>query len=209
MIFKKIGKFFLYALSLLLVLFTVFAITNGSGDQGLAGHGRIKNLTGDLTMFRDTTQKYQAAYHALPGDDANASKRWTGSPNGNGDGVIQGEFNALKQAHESAMFWQHLKSAGLIDKDFSTNVQLGWVGVQMAGPTPASPMMLCSADLTWRLAQGVDTKMDDGVPNTGTVLAYLQDGKLLADAANPTRGTPVASYDSKLEDRLYTVCQLK
>lgn len=209
MTFNKIGKFFLYAVALLLVLFIIFAATNGSGDQGLAGKGRIKNLANDLTMLREATQKYLTLHQALPGDDANASKRWAGSPNGNGDGVIQGEFNTLKQEHESAMFWLHLKNAGLIDKEFSTNIQLGLVGVQMAGPSPSSPMVICSADLTWRLAEGVDTKIDDGVPNAGSVVAFLQDGKVLADATNPTRGTPIASYDSKVEDNLYTVCLVK
>jgi hypothetical protein len=209
MTLKTIGKFFLYVVALLVVLFLVFGITSGSGDEGLAGKGRIKNLAGNLTMVREATQKYQAAHQALPGDDANASKRWTGVANGNGDGVIQGEFNTRKQEHESAMVWQHLKSANLVDKDFSTNILLGLVGVQMAGVASSSPVMICTADLTWRLAQGVDALIDDGVPSTGAVLSYFQNGKVLADAANPTRGSPVITFDSKLEDALYTVCQQK
>jgi hypothetical protein len=209
MTLRKIGKFLLYVIALLVVLFAVFGITSGSGDEGLAGKARIKNFAENLTMLREVMQKYQAAHQALPGDDANASKRWTGIANGNGDGVIQGEFNSRKQDHESAMFWQHLKSAGLVDRDFSTNIQLGLVGVQMAGAASSSPVMICSADLTWRLAQGADALIDDGVPNTGAVMSYLQNGKVLADAANPTRGSPVITFDSKLEDALYTVCQHK
>jgi hypothetical protein len=79
----------------------------------------------------------------------------------------------------------------------------------MAGAASSSPVMICSADLTWRLAQGADALIDDGVPNTGAVMSYLQNGKVLADAANPTRGSPVITFDSKLEDALYTVCQHK
>lgn len=54
----------------------------------------------------------------------------------------------------------------------------GMVGVQTASGPPASieirGLVLCSSNLTGKIAEAIDIQLDDGKPGTGTLRAYYQ-----------------------------------
>ncbi len=83
-------------------------------------------------------------------------------------------------------------------------------GDAAAGPTLTNAgngfvgLIICSANLPDKIAIAVDTQMDDGVPNTGTVRAILQ------AAPNPTIGVGLAAVGpAYLENgtNIYTLCR--
>lgn len=208
---KLIGKIVTVVLALVVAAFIASGVSSGSaGDKGFIGSAKEKNIANDITKIREAVKKYQDLYHALPGDDARAESRWVGIRNGNGDGLITGEFNARRPEVESALFWVHLERAGLLSRDFNTNAVLGLVGVEMHGKAGEVPsLIICSSNLTSRLAEGVDKMLDDGVPNTGSIWGFTQTVKVQADVADSTPNALATAYDHQAQDLLYTVCQLK
>ena len=208
---KGIGKIFAITVALLVVAFIVIGVSSGSaGDKGFVGSAKVKNIANDITKTRDAVKKYQDLYHALPGDDSGAESRWSGTRNGNGNGMITGEFNERRPEVESALFWIHLERAGILSSNANTNAVSGLVGVEMHGKAGEVPsLIICSSNLTSRLAEGVDKMLDDGIPNTGAILGFTQSAKVQADVADSTPKAMTTVYDHQAPDLLYTVCQLK
>src|SRR5438094_8822899 len=64
--------------------------------QEMITQAKIKNVINDFNGIAVAVTSYQDRYRALPGDDANATTRWTTQApgKGNGDGVILGFYNA-------------------------------------------------------------------------------------------------------------------
>src|SRR5512135_3231819 len=56
--------------------------------QEMITQAKIKNVVNDFNGITAAVNSYKDRYRALPGDDTTASGRWTGSVNGNGDGVF-------------------------------------------------------------------------------------------------------------------------
>ena len=208
---KLIGKIGAIVLALMVVAFIAIGVTSGSaGDKGFVGSAKEKNIANGITKIREASTKYKDLCQALPGDDARAESRWAGARNGNGDGLITGEFNERRPEVESALFWIHLERAGLLSSDFNTNAVSGLVGVEMHGKAGKGHILIiCSSNLTSRLAEGVDEMLDDGVPNTGSILGFTQTVKVQADVADSAPNAKAKAYDHQNQDLLYTVCQLK
>ncbi len=166
--------------------------------QEMITQGRIKNAIIDFTGTTAAYYAYIDRYKTLPGDDNQASTRWgttilPSSANGNGDGIITGQYNATGAASsETQFFWMHLRAAGLVVGQASSpkqpiNSAGGIVGVQTgSGPSSGSPsgvlktnssdtgfisLMVCSSGLPDRVAAAVDMQLDDGVTNTGNIRA--------------------------------------
>src|SRR6266404_5761582 len=61
--------------------------------QEMITQARIKNIINDVTV---AVTSYQDRYRAIPGDDLNATTRWTvqAPASGNGNGAIAGLYNA-------------------------------------------------------------------------------------------------------------------
>src|SRR5437773_2540751 len=86
--------------------------------QEMITQAKIKNVINDFNGVTVAVTSYQDRYRALPGDDGNATTRWTtqNPASGNGDGVILGKYNATvagaapAAAEESNLFWQHLRT---------------------------------------------------------------------------------------------------
>jgi len=180
--------------------------------QEMITQAKIKNLINDFNGVTVAITSYQDRYRALPGDDQNATTRWTTQApgKGNGDGVIAGTYNANDtggtagapaDGKESNLFWQHLRIAGFVS-GLTTgtgsgtpafNAAGGLVGVEsgVAGTSGLgfTSTIVCFSNLPDKIASALDGQMDDGAPNTGTVRAQLQ------AAANPnTAATPATSY---------------
>jgi len=167
--------------------------------QEMITQAKIKNLVADLNGITAAMNSYQDRYKALPGDDKGAAARWATTSSGNGDGVVQGAYNAVvpgtltgQTSPESVFFWHHLRLAGFLSgtgADQPFNAVSGKMGVQtgdgaatpgqvLASTTPViagfTSLIVCSANLPDKIAGSADAQMDDGIGTTGSVRGMLQ-----------------------------------
>jgi hypothetical protein len=126
---------------------------------------------------------------------------------------------------EACSWWDHLRKAGFVSGNGPQqpfNALTGQIGVQTGdgvSPTPgptlfnvAPPagngfvgLIICSANLPDKIAIAVDTQMDDGVSNQGTVRGVIQ------SAPNPNIGAgQVATQPPGYQEtgtNVYTLCR--
>ncbi|MCL2643937.1 MAG: prepilin-type cleavage/methylation domain-containing protein, partial [Betaproteobacteria bacterium] len=99
-----------------------------------------------------------------------------------GNGTIDGDWDAAATASvESIYFWQHVRFANLATGSTDTsnpnflplNSVGGRIGVQSGGS--AAPLgvpgsyVICSAGIPGKLVRQLDSTLDDGDPETGTM----------------------------------------
>src|SRR5216684_711379 len=162
--------------------------------QEMITQARIKNIINDFNGVTVAVTSYQDRYRAIPGDDLNASARWTvqAPASGDGNGVIKGLYNAPPgatapaTAAESNLFWQHLRIAGFVpglttgagSGTQPPNAASGIVGVQNAVAAGIglgfTSLIVCFANLPEKVASAVDGQMDDSNPASGQVRGQLQ-----------------------------------
>ena len=167
--------------------------------QEMITQAKIKNIINDFNGVTVAVTSYQDRYRAIPGDDQNASTRWTtqAPASGNGDGVINvlnkykdndtgGTGGAPAASAESNLFWQHLRIAGFVPGLTSgtgsgspppnaaggiIGVESGVVGTKGLGFTS---LIICFSNLPEKVASAVDGQMDDAKPASGQIRAQLQ-----------------------------------
>ena len=94
--------------------------------QELINSAKVKNMARDFQNVQVYIYGYQDKFKALPGDDRNVVAHVTGSTlatsggAARGDGVIGGEWDSITATDESALFWQHVRLAGLAAGPTST-----------------------------------------------------------------------------------------
>jgi hypothetical protein len=165
--------------------------------QEMITQAKIKNLINDFNGVTVAVTSYQDRYRALPGDDPNATARWTtqAPASGNGNGIIAGLYNANdtggtngapSNAGESNLFWQHLRIAGFVpgltmgngSGQPPTNAAGGIIGVESGTPGTNglgfTSTIICFSNLPEKVASAIDGQVDDGAPNSGQVRAQLQ-----------------------------------
>lgn len=189
---KKAAGFTLIELAIVLVIIGLLlgGVLKG---QELVHSAKVKSLASDFRNIQTFIYSYQDKYRALPGDDA-ASTLHTGCASaangscadGDGDGLIEGNWDSTTPADESVRFWQHIRLAGLAagatdpsnSAFYPRNADGGRIGIQSASVAGATPSGLngayiaCSAGLLGRYAKHLDTLMDDGATSTGAVRTY-------------------------------------
>jgi len=196
--------------------------------QEMITQAKIKNIMADFSGISAAYHGYQDRYRAIPGDDPGAA-RWPGgvvSTSGTtGNGVVSGTYNNVCPAvivagsPESCNFWAHLRLAGFVSGSGGSqpfNAVTGLIGVQtgdgaggatmmdaQATPQGFSGLIICSANIPDKIAAAVDTQMDDGIGNTGTLRALLQ------TVPNPNIGAGQAATPAYLETggNIYTLCR--
>jgi prepilin-type N-terminal cleavage/methylation domain-containing protein len=192
--------------------------------QEMITQAKIKNVIADITGVSAAMYGYQDRYRALPGDDRNATARWTAAPAlpapvaNNGNGVIEGTYNSATATDESRLFWDHLRRAGFISgagNEQPFNAVSGRTGVQTGdgagGPVGVlgiagnsqhfNGLILCTANLPDKIAISIDAQMDDGNGQAGSVRA-------LAGGGNPALPANQAA-SAYVEDGVttYVVCR--
>ncbi len=191
--------------------------------QEMIENAKIKSVINDMKGVSAAYYSYQDRYKAIPGDDAAASTRFTGAVNGGGNGAITGVYTAVAVpalAAESNNFWQHTRMAGFLSGTATAAVALpsnnavgGLLGVQsqvsaaggstygLTGP------VVCAGSIPWKIAQAVDTQLDDGDSATGNVRAGDTGAANLATAAatSAVYGPGVAAT-AVLEAGMHTIC---
>ncbi len=188
--------------------------------QEMITQAKIKNAIADFSGISAAYHGYYDRYRKLPGDDNQAATRWTdltaANDNGDGDGVVEGAYNGTGNI-ESRNFWLHLRKSGFVagnGKDQPFNAVTGMLGVQTGdAASPVGPalqdasgngfvgLMMCSANLPDKIAIAVDTQMDDGVANTGTVRGQSQ------TAPNPSVAATATAAYAETGTNIYTICR--
>ncbi|MBF0182040.1 MAG: prepilin-type N-terminal cleavage/methylation domain-containing protein [Magnetococcales bacterium] len=115
---------------------------------------RIKRLAMDVEAVGAAARVYVERYHALPGDDPLAGRRWPESRSGDGDGTL-GEG-------ERAGFWEHLRRAGLFIRR-GGGLEIGFGVLGLPG------LALCFTDATPEAGRLYDLEFDDGEAGSGRV----------------------------------------
>lgn len=188
---KKQSGFTLIELAIVLVIIGLLlgGVLKG---QELITQAKIKNVIADFSGTTVAYYGYQDRYKAIPGDDLNATSRWGATiPSGNGNGSLAGNYNdnvnAPAATDETSLFWLHLRQSGFVGGSGGqdpTNAFSGMLGVQAGGDALRTAvatagsgftgLIICSANIADKAAVAIDTQLDDGVPNTGTVRAVTQ-----------------------------------
>ncbi|MGC2518795.1 MAG: prepilin-type N-terminal cleavage/methylation domain-containing protein [Burkholderiales bacterium] len=193
--------------------------------QEMITQAKIKNVINDFNGITAAVTSYQDRYRAIPGDDQGATARWTAAnPNhGNSDGIITGLYNANDTAGtggapaaiaESNLFWQHLRLSGFVPGPTSgtgsgtppPNATGGILGVEtgVAGTSGMgfTSLIICTSNLTDKIAIAVDTQMDDSAIATGQVRGNLQ-----AAPNPPTKATADATAYAETGTNQYLLCK--
>ena len=193
--------------------------------QELINSARVKNIGTDFRNIPLFIYGYQDKFRALPGDDPRVATHLTGAtlattPAGTqGNGVINGTWFSTTITDESYLFWQHVRLAGLAPGVTTvgaagflpTNASGGTIGIQ-SGTTVAasSPIqaggvgisgayVICSTSILGKFVKQLDSQMDDGETNTGSMMA--------TPTTTPAALGAAATATSDINDALtYTVC---
>jgi prepilin-type N-terminal cleavage/methylation domain-containing protein len=199
------------AVVLMIIALLIGAILKG---QQLINASKVKQLESDFTNIPLMIYAYQDKYKAIPGDDKNATNRFSGSStyvqNGNGDGLINGSGFDLNPVNESYIIWQHLRLAGLMSgepnlysNDYmplnalgkSIHIQSGSENAKTSptldglGHAIRGTYIICSRGIPGELAISLDIHLDDGNPATGSMLITPDVDSFAVGATSATVGT--------------------
>ena len=180
--------------------------------QELINSAKVKNMANDFRTVPIFIYGYQDKFKRLPGDDDGANdsrfsgyKKATASGQTQKNGVIEGLWNSSDVTSENVLFWQHVRGVGLASGsiDFTssttaslpTNAEGGRIGIQMT-PVPITGMSgtyyVCSENISTKTAQQLDTTVDDGKPDSGTMRAQATyDSTKGGDSTWPASGSMV------------------
>ena len=182
--------------------------------QELINSAKVKNLANDFRVIPTYLYAFQDKFKALPGDDGQATTHMStcAAPcqNGNGNGVINGNWNSTTATDESAQFWGHVRLANLAAGPTSTadadyypkNAVTGRLGITSATAAQTvagltGTYLICSAGIQGKFAKQLDIQMDDGNTATGS-MRTVADGTASGGAAIAT-----GTVD---DGTAYTVC---
>ena len=174
--------------------------------QELINSAKVKNLSTDFRNIPVFIYGYQDKFKALPGDDLTATAHvGSTATNGNGNGIIDGNYNAA--TGESFNFWQQVRLAGLAPGPTNTtaldyipkNAVGGIIGITNATNSPITGLkgsyIICSNAISGKFAKQLDITLDDGATDTGSMMV----------STVTSGGTPIATA-SIVDDTTYLVC---
>jgi len=203
----KSSGFTLVELAIVLVIISLLmgGILKG---QELINSAKVKNLANDFRAVSAAYYGYLDRFRAVPGDDKAATTHVGASKEGDGDGMIEGAWNATYNSEgsaqsESYIFWEHVRRAGLLSGSTSTNTtsylpdnanggRIGITGMNAAtagvGPITDSgykaTFFVCSGNINGRLAKQLDTMLDDGETSAGSMRAAKTEESSSVTTAN-------------------------
>jgi len=165
------------AIVLVIIGLMIGAILKG---QAMIENARMKRLIADKDALSAAVYTYFDRYTYFPGDDSQASSRFSGAPNGDGDGSIEGGY-CDSSGEESCNIFRHLRYADLLTGDPSdSNVSTMLPRNPYGGVTNVFTYTLNGVNGIWvtyknipgEVARDLDTKYDDGTGNSGSIQCY-------------------------------------
>ncbi len=139
--------------------------------QEIIKNAKIKNIENSINGMIASVATYQERYHALPGDDPRADSRWSGAGKGDGDGKVENGNGT----DEGEYFWDHLRRAGIIPGSGDappTHAFGGAMTVNYECHGIYNSVFLRLANITGEIAEIIDQKLDDGIPNSGSLRGH-------------------------------------
>ncbi len=140
--------------------------------QEMITNAKLKRIESDNAGIAAAMFSYQDRYLQLPGDDDDASNRFDVTvTNGNGSGLIEGAWDSSTSTDESAIFWSHLRAAGLMAGDSATitrptNAYGGKIGVQ-DGFAGIAGHVTVFGQIEGPIAKILEARLDDGKADAG------------------------------------------
>ncbi|MCA1857093.1 type II secretion system GspH family protein [Massilia oculi] len=186
----------------------------------------VKALLGEMDDVKHMLYAYREQFGRVPGDDGTAQNRfpntvgsdwYVGSANNALiDGTTSSDWwgyhmdfpNSGLVQHEEALFWHHVRRAGLATGDpryfGAFNAVKGVLGISSTKNMPTRPpgisaqYNVCSSTIPGKLARMMDAEVDDGDAESGMMWAAAETNNRPVKTA--TQATP---YDN---EKRYTVC---
>ena len=204
---KKQSGFTLVEIAIVLVIVGLL-IGGVLKGQEMITNAKLKRVESDNAGLAAAMFSYQDRYLQLPGDDSAANNRFTvytaTTANGLGDGTIGDgtdwdipiSTTWTDGGQETLKFFAHLRAAGLVpggglDSTRPTNAYGGQIGIQDGSLGIAGHVTVFGA-IEGPIALIIESRLDDGVGNTGRVQADKIDG---AENMNAGSTTAEAAYD--------------
>ncbi|WP_223871877.1 prepilin-type N-terminal cleavage/methylation domain-containing protein [Candidatus Dactylopiibacterium carminicum] len=175
--------------------------------QELINSAKAKAVVNDFRNTMTMIAAYQDRFRQWPGDDSAADTRLpnnTARLKGNGNGQIEGSWRDAGNggsSSEARAVWLHLRLANLATGSTDTsstdyaprNSEGGIIGVQSHSSAFANlngRLVICQDGISGRIALQVDSSMDDGNPDAGSVqFGTWSDNGALVPATLGTNGT--------------------
>jgi prepilin-type N-terminal cleavage/methylation domain-containing protein len=177
--------------------------------QELILNSQIRNSINEYNNVAAARFAYQDRYRQIPGDDPTAVARWGATvTDGNGNRLIDGAWDAttaVPGTTEAGIFWQHLRNDGLVSGPRTGDTSLalprnafdGDAGVQETAFNDAIiGSVICQSNIPVKAAVIIDTRIDDGLGNDGSLQGITGTAVTAASVA----------YDTTESDR-YTLCR--
>ncbi len=158
--------FSLVELSIVLVI--IGLITGGVlTGQTLIRAAELRAVSSEYQRYATAVGAFRDKYFALPGDMSNATSFWaTGTTNGDGDGLIEGNTTAAN--NETGHFWVQLVNASLVEGSYTP---ASWAAPVLETTNPASKLRSAG----WNMRSVGTVGVDDTVVGTtgaGTNILY-------------------------------------
>ena len=136
--------------------------------QEIIANAKIKRLVNDYKSIVAAIYTYQERYDFLPGDDPNATTRFSGcaTANGDGDGRMDDEDTAT-----TGKYWEHMRCAGILTgsgqnhptHSYSGRIYVNYNDYNLSGHT------ICFTNMPGDIAEIIDRQNDDGIPSSGSI----------------------------------------
>ncbi len=171
--------------------------------QELVLNSQIRNAINEFNNVASARFAYQDRYRQIPGDDDTADTRWGATVTaGDGDRVIDGDWDNNDGSEETSLFWHHLRNDSLVNgprentspDTFSLprNSFDGDIGIQESAFNVAIVgSVICQSNIPTKAAIIIDTRIDDD-PGDG---AGSNSGSLQGAVGVDARVAAVATYN--------------